>query len=172
MSELLVRKARKGDDDAFCRLMDLHLQSIYKIAWSYLKNEEDVADVIQETTLTCYEKIGALKQDRYFKTWIIRILINKCKDCLNRKNRMICTDIMPEIPFYEEDYEIAEWNQILEPLDEKYRTILLLYYMEGFNTREIARILEMKESTVKSRLLRGRKQTAQIYENKFREGKV
>ena len=43
MSELLVRKARKGDAESFCRLMDMHLQTMYKIAWSYLKNEEDVA---------------------------------------------------------------------------------------------------------------------------------
>ena len=65
----------------FCRLMDMHLQTMYKIAWSYLKNEEDVADVLQETTLACYEKLGDLKQNRYFKTWMTRILINKCKDC-------------------------------------------------------------------------------------------
>lgn len=59
-----------------------------------------------------------------------------------------------------------------EPLDEKYRMIVLLYYMEGFNTREISEILDMKESTVKSRLQRGRKQIAKMYEYKVREGRV
>ena len=54
--------------------------------------------------------------------------------------------------------------QMLEPLDPKYRMVILLYYMEGFNIREISDILDMKESTVKSRLQRGRKQIAELYE--------
>lgn len=170
MNEILIRKAKKGDKDAFCRLMDEQMQSMYKIAISYVKNDEDAADAIQDTILSCYENLKSLKYNRYFKTWMIRILINKCKDILQRKNRMICTDEMPEMPFHEAEYASAEWAQMLEPLDEKYRMIVLLYYMEGFNTREISEILDMKESTVKSRLQRGRKQIAKMYEYKVRGG--
>ena len=61
---------------------------------------------------------------------------------------------------------------MLAPLDEKYRTILLLYYLEGFNTREISEILDLKENTVKSRLLRGRQQISQEYLYKFKEGQA
>lgn len=172
MNEILIRKAKKGDKDAFCRLMDEQMQSMYKIAISYVKNDEDAADAIQDTILSCYENLKSLKYNRHFKTWMIRILINKCKDILQRKNRMICTDEMPEMPFHEAEYASAEWAQMLEPLDEKYRMIVLLYYMEGFNTREISEILDMKESTVKSRLQRGRKQIAKMYEYKVREGRV
>lgn len=150
--------------------MDEQMQSMYKIAISYVKNDEDAADAIQDTILSCYENLKSLKYNRYFKTWMIRILINKCKDILQRKNRMICTDEMPEMPFHEAEYASAEWAQMLEPLDEKYRMIVLLYYMEGFNTREISEILDMKESTVKSRLQRGRKQIAKMYEYKVRGG--
>lgn len=96
MNEILIRKAKKGDKDAFCRLMDEQMQSMYKIAISYVKNDEDAADAIQDTILSCYENLKSLKYNRYFKTWMIRILINKCKDILQRKNRMICTDEMPE----------------------------------------------------------------------------
>lgn len=77
MNEVLIRKAKKGDKDAFCRLMDENVQSMYKIAAAYLKNDEDVADAIQDTILSCYENLKSLKQNRYFKTWMIRILINK-----------------------------------------------------------------------------------------------
>ena len=160
MTELLIRKAKKGDKDAFCRLMDLQMQSMYKVARAYLKNDEDAADAIQETILSCFQKIGTLEQNRYFKTWLIRILINKCKDILQAKSLMMYTDSLPETPIYEEDFEMVEWNQVLAPLDEKYRTILLLYYMEGFNTREIGEILNMKEGTVKTRLARGRQKVA------------
>lgn len=85
MNEILIRKAKKGDKDAFCRLIDENVQSMYKVAAAYLKNDEDVADAIQDTILSCYENLKSLKQNRYFKTWMIRILINKCKDMIQKK---------------------------------------------------------------------------------------
>lgn len=149
-NEFLIRRAKKGDKDAFCRLMDEHLQCMYKMASAYLKNDEDVADAIQDTILSCYENLRSLKQ----------------------KKQVTYMDQMPETPFYEEEYAAKEWAQMLEPLDNKYRLVILLYYMEGFNIREISDILDMKESTVKSRLQRGRKQVAELYEYKVREGRA
>lgn len=131
MNEVLIRKAKKGDKDAFCRLMDENVQSMYKIAAAYLKNDEDVADAIQDTILSCYENLKSLKQNRYFKTWMIRILINKCKDMIQKKKLVTYTDQMPETPFHEEEYAAMEWAQVLETLDSKYRLVVLLYYMEG-----------------------------------------
>lgn len=64
MNEFLIRKAKKGDKDAFCRLMDMHVQCMYKIAISYLKNDEDVADAIQDTILSCYENLPGLKKNK------------------------------------------------------------------------------------------------------------
>ena len=56
-NEFLIRRAKKDDKDAFCRLMDEHLQCMYKMASAYLKNDEDVADAIQDTILSCYENL-------------------------------------------------------------------------------------------------------------------
>lgn len=134
MNEVLIRKAKKGDKDAFCRLMDENVQSMYKIAAAYLKNDEDVADAIQDTILSCYENLKSLKQNRYFKTWMIRILINKCKDMIQKKKLVTYTDQMPETPFHEEEYAAMEWAQVLETLDSKYRLVVLLYYKEGSNS--------------------------------------
>lgn len=89
MNEILIRKAKKGDKDAFCRLIDENVQSMYKVAAAYLKNDEDVADAIQDTILSCYENLKSLKQNRYFKTWMIRILINKCKDMIQKKSWLL-----------------------------------------------------------------------------------
>lgn len=169
MTDHLIRRAKKGDADAFCRLMDMQAQSMYKIARSYLGNDEDAADAIQDTILSCFENLQNLRQNKYFKTWMTRILINKCKDILKRRKKVNFTDRLPETPFYEEDYETAEWNHVLAPLDEKYRTILFLYYLEGFTAKDIAEILDMKESTVKSRLQRGRQKIAQAYQYKVKE---
>ena len=151
MNEILIRKAKKGDKDAFCRLIDENVQSMYKVAAAYLKNDEDVADAIQDTILSCYENLKSLIQKKKLVTY---------------------TDQMPETPFHEEKYAAMEWIQALEPLDSKYRLIVLLYYMEGFGIREISDILDMKESTVKSRLYRGRKQIAEMYGYKVKEGRA
>lgn len=172
MKEILLKKAKKGDSDAFCRLMDEHMQSMYKAAWSYLKNDEDVADAIQETILACFEKLHTLKQDKYFKTWLIRILINKCRDILRKNSKITYMEEIPESLLYEEDYDSLEWNEVLGKLDEKYRTILLLYYLENFNTREISEILDIKESTVKSRLLRGREKICREFAHDVKEVEI
>ena len=100
MNEILIRKAKKGDKDAFCRLIDENVQSMYKVAAAYLKNDEDVADAIQDTILSCYENLKSLKQNRYFKTWMIRILINKCKDMIQKKKLVTYTDQMPETDLF------------------------------------------------------------------------
>lgn len=169
MERLLVSQAKKGNSEAFCKLIDQHMQNMYKIARAYMHNEDDVADVIQDTILTCYEKLPMLEKDKYFKTWLVRILINKCKNMLRLNKRTLYTDALPESVFYESGYDSMEWFEVLKPLDEKYRTILLFYYLEGFNTREIATILEMKESTVKSRLKRGREKISAEYQFLMKE---
>ena len=169
MNILLVSQAKKGNSEAFCKLFNQQMQEMYKIAWAYLHNKEDVADVIQDTILTCDEKLPTLEKDRYFKTWLVRILINKCKNMLRMNKRMLYTDTLPESTFYEEGYDSMEWYQILSPLDEKYRTILLLYYLEGFTVKEISAILEMKEGTVKSRLKRGREKISEEYQDLIKE---
>ncbi len=78
----LIKRAQKRDDQAFLELMEIEKQDMYKVARSYLRSPEDIADAIQETIVTCYEKIDGLKEPKYFKTWLIRILINKCNDIL------------------------------------------------------------------------------------------
>lgn len=163
MSELLIRKAKKGDSDAFCQLMNLHMENMYKISRAYLHHDEDVADAIQETILSCFEHLPSLKQNRYFKTWMTRILINKCKDILHQKSRLHLLEHFPDTPIYEENYETLEWEHLLSGFDEETKTIFLLYYLEEFRIKDIAEILQLKESTVKSRLQRGRKKLTDIY---------
>lgn len=79
----LVKRAQRGDDQAFVELIEENKQAMYKIAVGILKNDFDAADAIQESILTCYEKLRELKKAQYFKTWLLRILINESrrKDC-------------------------------------------------------------------------------------------
>ena len=161
MEALLVKRAQRGDTDAFIRLMEKHKLPLYKIAKSYLRNEEDIADVMQDTILSAYEHIKELRQALYFKTWLTRILINHCTDVVRRQKRTVSMEQAEEQAgtWIESDYEFYD---LLRELPEKDRSIFILYYGEGFNIREIAELLEWNENTVKSRLQRGRKKLEQV----------
>ena len=154
---------KNGDADAFIALMQSYIQSMYKVARSILKSDEDVADAIQETILSCWEKLEQLKESRYFKTWMIRILINKCNDIWNEKKRYVSDEDLPESPVYDADFDNAEWNIVMHSLDEKYRLVIILYYVEGFKTSEISKLLNISESTVRTRLSRGRDHLTKLY---------
>lgn len=161
--KFLVKRAKRHDNDAFVELMESQKLAMYKIARSYLKSDDDIADAIQETILTCYEKLDSLENEQFFKTWLVRILINKCIDILNIGRRECPTEQLPERGGNCVSLENYEFYQLLNSLDEKYRTILILYYVEGFKIKEIAQILDMDENTVKTRLSRGRKEAAREY---------
>lgn len=163
MEKNLVRRAKQGDQDAFLKLMDSQMQTMYKLAWTYLKNEDDVADIVQDTILTCYEKLPTLRDEQFFKTWMMKIVINHCKNLLKKEKRVVHMEALPEETFVEKEYSNMEWNEMLGSLDEKYRTVMLLYYLENFNTREISQILDMNENTVRIRLKRGRDKLVREY---------
>lgn len=161
MDALLVKRAQKNDMDAFVALIEKHKTGLYKVAKSYLRSEEDVADVMQDTVLSAYEHIRELKNVSYFKTWLTRILINHCKNMLRQQKRCIVSEEVPEtsdtVP-----PDDREFYALVGELPEDYRMIFLLYYGEGFRTGEIAQILELNENTVKSRLRRGREKLKHV----------
>ena len=157
MNEVLIRKAKKGDKDAFCRLMDENVQSMYKVAAAYLKNDEDVADAIQDTILSCYENLKSLKQNRYFKTWMTRILINRCNRLYSQRSR---TTDLNEGTFSSISPDPAarmEWQEMMQQLTDNQRIVVELYYAQQFKIHEIAAPLDITPSAVKNRLHTARK---------------
>lgn len=162
--EQLVKKAKNHNKEAFEDLMQLQAQSMYKVAKAILKNDEDVLDAMQETALTCWEKIGTLKQERYFKTWLIRILINHCNEICRQRKYTVSDEMILERGRQEESFLNVEWQDFLSNLDVKHRTVVILYYVQEFKTREIAEILKVNESTVRSRLAAAREKMERLYE--------
>lgn len=157
----LIKKAQKGDKDAFVQLMEAYKQDLYKTAKSYLRCDEDAADAIQDTILSCYEHLAELRETKYFKTWLIRILINKCKDILKKKENLL--EEFPDREDPQNPYQNVEFEELMDMVDEKYRIVLTLYYAEGFTAKEIAQILDVSENTVKTRLARGKQKLAGRY---------
>jgi RNA polymerase sigma factor (sigma-70 family) len=168
MLSLLVRKARKRDRAAFQKLMEEMALPMYKTAKAILKNDDDVADAMQETVLVCWEKIDTLKNDKFFKTWLTRILINNCYMICRQRSRMADGEEIPEIWSHEYGYANAEWEMFLNCLDEKSRLLIMLYYVQGYKTREIAEILNENENTIRGRLSVARKKLKKQYENENR----
>lgn len=152
----LVKRALQSDTEAFLELMEQNSGAMYKVAWAILKNNEDVADAVQDTILTCYEKLHTLRQPEYFKSWMTRILINHCYQIQNRYKTWNLDVQMPEIPVYDNSLAELEFKDMLKELEEKYRIVLVLYYVEELKISEIAEILEMNENTVKTRLARAK----------------
>lgn len=167
----LAERAVRGDTEAFLDLCEEHSLTMYKIARSILKNDEDVADAVQDTILNCFEKIHTLKNPQFFRTWMIRILINECNDILRHYQREGLPGEIPETPRQDQTLAEFEFKEMLNSVEENYRLALVLYYVEGFKAREIAELLEMKEATVKTWLSRGREQIRMAYFGKSETGK-
>lgn len=159
----LIRLAQQRNEDAFTELMQSQLQAMYKTARAILKNDEDVADAISETILICWEKMKQLKKPEFFKTWLTRILINECNNILRQRKRVHPVEEVEETARSVYEYENIEWMEMMNGMDEKYRLVMILYYVNGLNTTEIASTLHIPVSTVRTRLSRGRKQMALLY---------
>ena len=161
--EQLVQRAKERDPDAFTELMESQKHALYKVARSILRNDEDAADAIQDTILTCWEKLEMLKENSFFRSWITRILINKCYDLMNSQKNVVYMEEYPEVPA-KEDVSDAEWKEILSVLEEDERLTVTLYYVQGFRTKEIARILRITDSAVRTRLSRAREKLRKFYQ--------
>lgn len=161
----LVKKAQKGDGEAFIQLMEEQKENMYKVARSFLSCEADIADVMQQTILDCFEKIKTLKQPKYFKTWMTKILINNCNDVIRSNKKVQLVDDFKDLQWESPREDLMEFLDTLDGIEEKYRTVLILYYVEGFKIKEIAQLLDMKESTVNSRLQRGRQSYKEVLQN-------
>lgn len=159
----LILAAKRGDPDAFSALMQSQMQNMYKAARAILNSDEDAADAIADTILTCWEKLDQLKKPEFFRTWMTRILINKCKDIIRKRKKYSYVEEVPEVSVQEEGFENVEWIDALNCLEEKYRLVTVLYYVEGFSTVEIGEMLGMPDSTVRSRLSRARRKLAQEF---------
>lgn len=166
--EELVKKAKNGDKEAFTTLMLGLENELYKIARARLKNDDDIYDAVQETIIKAFESIKKLKQTQYFKTWIIRILINTTKDIYRRNNteRELCIeDIKSSQTTNNDNIEIQlDLSFIYKTLKYEERIIIILYYMEGFTDKEIGEILKLKENTVKTKRTRAKQKIKNVLE--------
>ena len=148
--EQLVIKAKKGDDEAFYKLMLNHKEKLYRIALSYLKNEVDAVEAIQETTYRAYKQLKKLKEPKFFSTWLIKILINFCIDEQKHKQKQIVQLQKEEVINEVEPSSKIELERVITKLQPHFQHVVILKYFHDLTVPEIAKVLEKPEGTIKT----------------------
>lgn len=142
------------DKQEFARRVTQMQGSLYRVAASYLRGESDRLDAVAEAIARAWEKRGTLREEAWFATWITRILIRVCVDIQRRQKRMTPVDTLPETPTGEDS--CAALREAVDSLPQKLRTMVVLYYMEGYDVQEIARIMGTTKGAVCAGLSRAR----------------
>lgn len=153
--EELVIAAQSGDKEAFYKLMSEYSKNLYKIAYSYLENEQDALEAVQETTCRAYVKLKRLKQPQYFKTWVTKILINYCIDELRRRKKLTELNTEEALEDNTSNIDNIDLEKALNKLDSRYKQVIVLKYFQDMTTEDIANVLERPEGTIKTWLHRG-----------------
>ena len=131
------------------QILTENYERYYRLAYSYMRNEDDALDVVQESAYRAIRDCRKVRNKDYLSTWIYRIVVNTALDMLRRKKKENITEELPEIPV-EDQYQDLELRTVLNQLDDKSRTIILLRYFEDLKLEDIA-------DTVKARLYRSLK---------------
>lgn len=155
--KILVIKAKGGDKAAFCELIKKRKEILYRIAYMYVKNQHDAVEIIDETVYRAYISINQLKCDKYFNTWLTRILINCSIGYLKKSKKIILFENLIEYNTKKQDLssdEKIDLYDAVDKLDEKYKTVIILKYFNDMTIKEIAEIMDCKESNVKNYLHR------------------
>lgn len=139
-------------------LYDKYSGSVYRLAFSYLKNSADAEDIVQEVFMKLFSTDIIFPDERSEKAWIMTVTANKCRDMLRSltyKYFHHSVALEDADLIYETPEESAVYHAVME-LPPKYRIVIHLYYYEGYSTAETAKIIGISETAVQTRLYRGR----------------
>lgn len=145
------------DKEQLGKLILASQDSMYHVAKTLLYNDADCADAISEAIVKAFSNLHTLREDRFAKTWLMRILMNECYAIMRRKKKTVFLEDYlqeEELP-KKEDY--SELYRAIMQLPAQMRICVTLYYLEGYRVKEIAALLQVTESTVKNRLMRARR---------------
>lgn len=138
-------------------LIDEYQSHLYRIAFNICKNREDAEDIVQDTFVQYHISNKEYDDESHIRAWLMRVTINKSRNTLRsfwRKHRQSLESYMEELNF--PDSQSEELFEAVMKLPEKQRTVIHLFYYEDYSIKEIADILKLSESNVKTRLTRGR----------------
>jgi RNA polymerase sigma-70 factor, ECF subfamily len=169
-----IKQVIKGDQDAFAEIVEIYSNSIYQLGYRMLGNRHEAEDIAQEAFIRAYVNIKSFNQDLKFSTWLFRIATNLCIDRIRKKKPDYYLDaevsgtdgltmysqLASNSPLPEQELESLELQESVQKeiikLPEKYRSVIVLKYIEELSLNEISEILDLPLGTVKTRIHRGR----------------
>lgn len=147
---------------SFEQVVNKYNQTVVSVCIMRLKNWADAEDCFQNTFVSLYDKSPDLKDESHLKAWLIRVAINECNSYIRKNKRLVALDDYKEqaVDFPHDETDIS-WA--LLKLENKYRDVMYLYYVEQYKVNEIADIIGKNANTVKTLLKRGREKLKAIY---------
>jgi RNA polymerase sigma-70 factor, ECF subfamily len=174
IEEKLIKKVKLGDREAFADLVELYKDKVYHVSYRMVGNAMEAEDIAQETFLRVYSNIGSYDPSYKFSTWIYRIATNLSIDLLRKRKQTLSLDKQvegsdgldwhdrladpdkgPEEALLTGELQ-AEVQNAMETLSPKYKSIMILRYLEDLSLTEISEIVKLPITTIKTRIHRGR----------------
>lgn len=148
------------------KIMDDYGNTLFRICLIMLGNSHDAEDAVQETLIKYLQKTPDFNDKEHEKAWLIKVASNKCKDMLRFRARHATIDIESICEFMQDSSDSGILEALMT-LPEKFRIILVLYYVEQYKTDEIAKMIGKSSSAVKMRLQKGRRLLKEIYRKEY-----
>lgn len=157
----------------FAEVYERNMDMVYRLCFVLLKNTADADDAVQSVFLKLFKHKKTFYEREHEKAWLIVTTKNTCKDVLKSwwRSRRVDIDALPEKTHWDHDEQQRDILEKLLRLPEKYRTVLYLYYVEDYSVKEIAKLLDRKESTLQTQLSKGRSRLKIELGGKYRDGK-
>ncbi|HAT4256099.1 TPA: sigma-70 family RNA polymerase sigma factor [Clostridium perfringens] len=161
----LIKESMKGNKESFGILIKNNKEYLYKMAFLYVKDEQDALEVIHETVYRAFLNIEKLKKAKFFNTWITRILINVSIDFLKKKGKNEMLD--ESTPIRKEKCEISTEEKLdlynaIDLLNDNYKTVIIMMYFNDMKIKDISKVMEIPENTVKTYLRRAKQALGEI----------
>ncbi len=149
-------------NEAFIRAVRDHKDTVFRVAFSYMKDPDDAEDITQNVFLKLFQCKTAFESLEHLRSWLIRVTINECKSVFRMpwRRRENIEDYAQQLAMPSPEH--TELFLSVMGLPEKYRVVIYLFYYEGYSTEEIAGLIDRPPATVRTRLARGRKRLKTI----------
>lgn len=166
----LIKESMKGNKESFGILIKNNKEYLYKMAFLYVKDEQDALEVIHETVYRAFLNIEKLKKAKFFNTWITRILINVSIDFLKKKGKNEMLD--ESTPIRKEKCEISTEEKLdlynaIDLLNDNYKTVIIMMYFNDMKIKDISKVMEIPENTVKTYLRRAKQALGEILKEEY-----
>ena len=162
----IVEKCKQNDRQAQMQLYNQYCKGMFIVAFRFVKDTMEAEDIVQEAFIKAFSKLDQYKAEVSFGAWLKRIVINKCIDVLKSKKQRLVELEEHHMNVVDTDYEnewlvddeitIDEVKTAMERLPEKYKYVVMLYLVEGYDHQEISQILNISEVASRTQLSRGK----------------